>query len=295
MKIVFLCKTVTLIRMKKIAYQGVEGAYTHQAARELFPDAQYISQATFEHALDEVAEGRADSVVMPFENSMAGRVANVHQLLSRSGLIIVGEYFMSIHHCLHGIKGSIFEDITDVYSLHQGLAQCGDFIKEHNLTEVQYSDTAGAVEYIVKKNDKTCAAIASKEASDVYGSVILKENIQTDDNNVTRFLILEREGSFVEQGDDENTITSLFYKTKNIPASVYKSLSGFATAGINVIKLESDVPMTKVSDASFYLEFVGHPESKTGKQALLELGYYASEVHILGVYKKHEFRKNFEE
>ena len=278
---------------QKISYQGVRGAYTHAAARILFPDSEYTATPTFEHALEEVMEDRADIVVIPIENSTAGRVANVHLLVPASGLQIVGEYFMPINHCLHGVQGATMSDIKEVYSLHQGLAQCSKFIKENNLTEVQYSDTAGAVEYIMKKGDKSLAAIASAEASLVYGSDILKENIQTANDNVTRFLILKKDAKF--SIEKEGVITSVYYKTKNIPASVYKSLSGFATAGINVIKLESDVPMTRVANASFYLEFVGNPENEDSKQALLELGYYASEMKILGVYPKHEFRKNFED
>ena len=279
-------------KKETIAYQGVPGAYSHCAASELFPNSEHIGKGTFEEVIESVNSGEAQYAVLPIENSTAGRVATMHTLLPKSGLHIIGEHFFRVNHQLIAKKGSLLEDIKYVYSHPQALAQSSDFIKKFNLTEVPYGDTADSVSYISKLEKDDVAAIASKRAAFLNDSVcVLAEDINTNKNNVTRFVILHKE-RIDNFSSDSDLITSVFFKTKNIPSALYKSLAGFAIAGINILKLESFVPMFKNDGASFYLEFDGSANTESAKQALLELSYYASEIIILGTYKKDSFRAN---
>ncbi len=275
----------------RVAYQGVPGAYSHSAAGEVFPNSELVGHATFEEAVQAVHDGNADYAMLPIENSTAGRVASMHTLLPESGLHIVREYFFHVKHQLIGKESSELENIKRVYSHPQALAQCGDFIKQYKLEEIPFGDTAAAVKYISKPGGVGSAAIASREAAILTGGVkILAEDINTKTDNVTRFVVLYTEPKEHENVENKKLITSIFYKTKNIPAALYKSLAGLATAGINMIKLESFIPMLGNGGASFYLEFEGGADTEDAKQALLELSHYASEVKILGTYEEDEFR-----
>lgn len=275
----------------KVGYQGVDGAYSQMAAREYFgKSAETYGAPTFEHLINEVRQNRADYGFLPIENSVAGRVTDAHHLLAHSKLVVVGEHFMPIKHMLVGVKGAKLGDVKRVYSHPQALAQCSNFLKALGVEAVPFGDTADAVRHIAQKGDVSVAAVASKLAAETYpGATILRDNIQNRSDNVTRFLVIRKGNG--EEHPTGDVITSISYTVRNIPAALYKSLSGFATTGINIINLESFVPMTNGGDASFYLEFEGSPDSPMGRVAVEELGYYAKNVDVLGVYKKSPYRK----
>lgn len=274
----------------KIAYQGVAGAYSNIAAMNVYPNQEYIACETFEIAMNMVQDGNADFAMIPVENSNAGRVSDVHFLLPKTGLHIVGEYFLRIEHQLLGVKGAKLEDIKTVSSHPQALAQCSEFVKNHHLTPIARIDTAKSCDDVAKAQDKTMAAIASKLAGQIYGLDILASNIENASNNTTRFLIMSRE-NMVPEYDGSDFITSFIFKTKNIPAALYKALGGFATNGINITKLESYLLDGKFVSAQFYLEAEAHPSQKSFQNALAELNFFAEYVHILGTYPAHMKRR----
>ena len=276
--------------MLKIAYQGVAGAYSHIACTKLFPKQEYIACDTFEIAMELVNNGLADKAVIPVENSNAGRVSDVHFLLPKAGLYIVGEYFMRIEHQLLAVKGAKLENIVSAASHPQALAQCSDFLKAHNIKAVSRIDTAKSCEKIALEQDLSKAAIASKLAAEIYGLDILASNIENANNNTTRFLIMQKKESIPED-DGAKFITSIVFTTKHIPAALYKVLGGFATNGINISKLESYLLNGKFFSAQFYIEVEQHINSKALQYALSELKFFSEEYHILGCYKAHEYRK----
>lgn len=276
--------------MLKIAYQGVPGAYSHIACGKLFPKQEYIACDTFEIAMELVNNGLADKAVIPVENSNAGRVSDVHFLLPKAGLYIVGEYFMRIEHQLLAVKGAKLENIVSAASHPQALAQCSDFLKAHNIKAVSRIDTAKSCEKIALEQDLSKAAIASKLAAEIYGLDILASNIENANNNTTRFLIMQKKESIPED-DGGKFITSIVFTTKHIPAALYKVLGGFATNGINISKLESYLLNGKFFSAQFYIEVEQHINSKALQYALSELKFFSEEYHILGCYKAHEYRK----
>lgn len=276
--------------MLKIAYQGVPGAYSHIACSKLFPKQEYIACDTFEIAMELVDNGLADKAVIPVENSNAGRVSDVHFLLPKAELYIVGEYFMRIEHQLLAVKGAKLENIVSAASHPQALAQCSDFLKAHNIKAVSRIDTAKSCEKIALEQDLSKAAIASKLAAEIYGLDILASNIENANNNTTRFLIMQKKESIPED-DGAKFITSIVFTTKHIPAALYKVLGGFATNGINISKLESYLLNGKFFSAQFYIEVEQHINSKALQYALSELKFFSEEYHILGCYKAHEYRK----
>lgn len=276
--------------MLKIAYQGVPGAYSHIACGKLFPKQEYIACDTFEIAMELVNNGLADKAVIPVENSNAGRVSDVHFLLPKAGLYIVGEYFMRIEHQLLAVKGAKLENIVSAASHPQALAQCSDFLKAHNIKAVSRIDTAKSCEKIALEQNLSKAAIASKLAAEIYGLDILASNIENANNNTTRFLIMQKKESIPED-DGAKFITSIVFTTKHIPAALYKVLGGFATNGINISKLESYLLNGKFFSAQFYIEVEQHINSKALQYALSELKFFSEEYHILGCYKAHEYRK----
>lgn len=276
--------------MLKIAYQGVKGAYSHIACMNLFPNQEYVACDTFEIAMELVNNGSVDKAVIPVENSNAGRVSDVHFLLPKAGLHIIGEYFMRIEHQLLAIKGAKLEDIVSAASHPQALAQCSNFLKSHNIKAVSRIDTAKSCEKILLEQDKSKAAIASKMAAQVYGLDILASNIENADNNTTRFLIMQKDES-IPQDDGSKFITSIVFVTKHIPAALYKVLGGFATNGINISKLESYLLNGKFFSAQFYIEVEQHINSKALQYALSELKFFSEEYQILGCYKAHQYRK----
>lgn len=273
--------------MLKITYQGVPGAYSHISAQNVFPEQQYIACETFEIAMDMVQKADADFAVIPVENSNAGRVSDVHFLLPKMNLYIVGEYFLRIEHQLLALKGTNLQDVETALSHPQALAQCSEFLKKHNIKPSARIDTAKSCEDVRLWNDKSKVAIASKLAAEIYDLDILAANIENAANNTTRFLILSRQRDIPQYRDDEIFITSFIFRVKSIPAALYKALGGFATNGININKLESYLINGDFVAAQFYVEAECHPESQAFKNAFDELSFYSDgSIKVLGTYKK---------
>ncbi len=276
------------MKKTKVAIQGNLGSFSHKATNELFKDAEVLSFSTFEEAIDALVDKKADLAVIPIANSEAGRVSGVHKLIFEKNVYIIKEYFLRVRHCLISNEKVQLKDIKRIFSHPQALAQCSKFIKKNKLEEVVWSDTADSVRHIVEVNSKHAAAIAPCLAAKIYGAKILKKGIENDSQNTTRFVVLSRKAQVPRT--KKNVITSIFYSTKNIPAALFKSLSGFATEGINLIMIESFMPMKKNGKARFYLEFEGHPEDEKVARALEELKFYSQDFKILGVYKEEKHR-----
>jgi len=273
---------------KKIAFQGAHGAYSDMACRAVFPDLETLPCDSFDEAFNAVMEGRSDLAMIPVDNTIAGRVADVHHLMPQGDLFIIGEHFQLISHMLLGLPNSNIEDIKHVHSHVHAIPQCRKFLNELDVKSHVHADTAGAAKEISVVKDKTHAAIASELAAEIYGLEILQRDIEDTDHNITRFLILSADPSFPE-ADEENVITSLLFEVRNIPASLYKALGGFATNGLSMSKLESYVD-EQFQAARFYCDIEGHHESPEFELALEELGFFAKDVKLLGTYKAHPFR-----
>ncbi len=275
--------------MRKISFQGAHGAYSDIACREVFPNMETVPCDTFEEAFAAVQTGVTDLAMIPVDNTLAGRVADVHHFLPKSGLSIIGEHFLKIEHALLGVKGAKIENLKHVHSHLHALPQCRKIIKELGLKPHVHADTAGAASEVAEKNDPEHAAIASTLAGEIYGLQKLRGDVQDADHNTTRFIILSREPSVPKLDEKTTYITSFVFSVRNIPAALYKAMGGFATNGINMIKLESYVnPQFQV--AQFYVDVIGHPESRPLQLAMEELGFFAKEVTILGTYAAHSFR-----
>lgn len=275
---------------KKIAFQGTNGAYSDLACRTVFPDLETIPCASFDDVFKAVHDEKADLAMIPVDNTIAGRVADVHHLMPEGDLFIIGEHFQPIRHALLGVKGTKKEVLSHVHSHIHALPQCRKFIQDLKLTPHIHADTAGAAEEVANRGDVSHGAIASTLAAEIYGLDILQENVQDEQHNTTRFLILGPDPIVPDIDSDETIITSLIFEVRNIPASLYKSLGGFATNGLSLAKLESYVD-ENFQAAQFYLDIEGHPESRAFNLALEELGFYAKDVKFLGAYPAHEFRK----
>ena len=273
-----------------IAFQGSSGAYHEQAALKVYPDAKTLPCETFDETFQAAQSGDADLAIIAVDNTLAGRVADVHRLLPESNLHVVGEIFEPIHHALLGLKGAKIDGLTDVHSHIHALPQCQAIIKKLGLTQHVRADTAGAAQDIVKMGDPTQAAIASTLAAEIYGLDILQEEIEDASHNTTRFLFLAKEAEVPQYNGNENYITSFIFQVRNIPASLYKALGGFATNNVNMVKLESYVN-ENFEAAQFYADVVGHPEDRPLQLAMEELGFFAKDVLLLGTYKAHPFRK----
>jgi prephenate dehydratase len=273
----------------KIAFQGFPGAYSDMACREVFPGRETLPCETFGDAFTALSEGQAALAMIPVDNTLAGRVADVHHLMPKSGLYIVGEHFLRVEHALLGLPGAKISDLKHVHSHIHALPQCRKVIKELGLKPHVHADTAGAAMEIAQMKDKSHGAIASKLAAQIYGLDVLREDVQDADHNTTRFLILSREAQVPRLDEEVECITSFIFRVRNIPAALYKALGGFATNGVNMVKLESYVnPQFQV--AQFYADVIGHPESRPLQLAMEELGFFAKEVNILGTYPAHPFR-----
>lgn len=268
--------------VQKIAFQGAPGAYSDVAARAVFPSAQTLPCASFDDAFAAVASKNADLAMIPVDNTIAGRVADVHRLLPANDLFIIGEYFLPIRHHLLGLKGVKSEELRAVYSHVHALPQCRKAIARLGLAPRVHADTAGAAEEIAARGIREHAAIASDLAARIYGLEILESDIQDEDHNTTRFLILAREPEIPPENAAQ-TLISLLFEVRNLPASLYKALGGFATNGINMVKLESYID-ENFQAAEFYCEVEGHPESLAFKRAVEELGFFAKNVKFLGAY-----------
>ena len=270
--------------LNNVAFQGQYGAYSEMACKEVFPEMQTVPCENFEDAFDAVTNGTTKFAMIPIENSRAGRVADIHNLLKDSSLHIVKEYFYKVNHQLLALEEAKIEDIVTVYSHNQALSQCRNFISEHELSPITMGDTAGAAAYIANNNDIKCAAIASSLAGKMHGLKTLSNNIQDSKNNITRFVVLSSESNDPNPNDGL-ILTSCIFSLRNIAASLYKALGGFATNRVNILKLESYMLGESFTSAQFYIDIEGHPESPSVRLALEELGFFSKEVRILGVYK----------
>ena len=281
-------------RAKTISFQGEPGANSHLAIIEAYPDAEPMPCATFEDALSAISSGEADLGMIPIENSVAGRVADIHHLLPDSGLHIVGEWFLPIHHQLMAPRGAKLAEIKAVESHVHALGQCRRMIRERGIKPIVSGDTAGAARDIAERGDKTTAAIASRLAADIYGLDILIEDVEDETHNTTRFVVLAREEKWAPQGSAA-LVTTFVFRVRNLPAALYKALGGFATNGVNMTKLESYMIDGNFFATQFYADVDGHPDDKGLAFALEELKFFSREFRIVGVYPAHPFRATFSE
>ena len=274
---------------KTIAFQGMPGAYSDMACRHVHPGMATLPSRTFEDAFAAVRDGAARLAMIPIDNSVAGRVADIHHLLPDSGLFIIGEHFQRIDHQLLAVPGGTIAKLTHVHSHVHALNQCRKLIRELGVEPVVHADTAGAAAMIAEQGEVSQGAISSKLAAEIYGLDILKSNIEDAEHNTTRFLIMQSDVD-VPALDDRLMITSFVFRVKNIPAALYKALGGFATNGVNMIKLESYLVGGSFQAAQFYAEVEGHPDSGPMRRALDELATFTHEVKVLGVYPASPFR-----
>ena len=272
-----------------ITFQGAPGAYSDLACRQVHPGMTTLPMPSFEETFATVTGARAALAMIPIENSVAGRVADIHQLMPETPLHIVAEHFQRVNHHLLAPKGAALRGLKTVHSHVHALSQCRNLIGELGLVPVVHADTAGAAADIAELNDPTSAAIASQLAAEIYGLDSLKANIEDAEHNTTRFIILAREPIDPDPGDGL-VITSFLFRVRNIPAALYKALGGFATNGVNMNKLESYMVGGNFSATEFYADIEGHPDERLVKLALEELAFYSSKVKMLGVYPAHPFR-----
>ncbi len=278
-------------KTNKIAFQGEFGANSDMACRDMFPDMDPLPCSTFEDAFNAVTGGEADLGMIPIENTIAGRVADIHYLLPESHLHIVGEYFMPIHFQLMGVPGTVLDGIRTVHSHIHALGQCRNIVRDRGWSPVVAGDTAGAARQVADAKDPTMAALSPRLAADLYGLDILEENVEDTDTNVTRFVILAREPAHVvPDGPDELIVTTFVFNVRNLPAALYKAMGGFATNGVNMTKLESYQLEGKFTATQFYADIEGHPDDPGVARALEELHFFSTKVRILGAYRAHPFR-----
>ena len=272
-----------------IAYQGVPGSNSQMAATRAFPDLGTLSCASFEEAFVAVETGQAGLAMIPIENSLGGRVADIHHLLPDSSLYIVGEHFQPVHHNLVAPKGATLEGIREAHSHPQALAQCRDTLRELRIKPVAHADTAGAAQEVATRNDPAIAAISSSLAAETYDLDILRSRIEDKIGNVTRFVVMSR--TRVEPDPLVGpAMTSFVFTVRSVPAALYKSMGGFATNGVNMIKLESYISVADYSTARFYAEIEGHPAERHVDRALEELQFFTTKVKVLGTYPQNPFR-----
>ena len=273
----------------KIAFQGEKGAYSHLACLEVFPNVEATACSTFEEAFQLARDNSEYKIVIPIENSLAGRVADIHYLIPKYKLQIHAEHFQKVKHNLLGIKGSKMKDIKTVRSHAQALGQAQKFISDNKLISVISADTAGSAKFISEKKDKSEGAIASDLAAKIYNLDILKSNVEDESGNVTRFFIMGKDSKHPEL-KNKKYITSCIFKLKSIPAALYKALGGFATNGVNLCKLESFSVKNTFEQVNFYIDIEGHIEDPSLQKALEELGFHTQKLDVLGVYEAHQFR-----
>jgi prephenate dehydratase len=271
-----------------IVFQGQPGAYSHLACRQACAEFTPLPAETFEDAFACVREGRAARAMIPIDNSVAGRVADIHHLMPHCGLHIIGEHFQRVNHHLLAVPGTRLEEIREVHSHIQALSQCRRLIRELRIAPRVHADTAGAAAEVAASGRRDQAAIASRLAAETYGLTILRSDIEDAEHNTTRFIILARKA--IEPPLDEvPAITSFLFQVRNVPAALYKALGGFATNGVNMIKLESYVD-SAFNQAQFYAEILGHSAHPAVENAFEELEFFSHDVERLGVYPAHPFR-----
>ena len=275
---------------KIFSFQGVHGAYSELAGKNIYPDSKSIPCKTFEEMFESVRDKKANIAIVPIENSRSGRVGDTQRLIPESQLKIVGEYFLEVNHCLMGVPGSTLKDIKRIYSHEQGIAQCRKKIINNKKDMVIVADTAGAAKMISETNSKEDAAIASNLAAKIYNLDILESSFQDFENNVTRFLIMSNELN-IPKVNEIDLMTTLVFEVRSIPAALYKSLGGLASNGVNMTKLESYINPQGFDVAQFYMDIEGHPSNRNVKLALEEMKFFCKHIDILGVYKMSDFRK----
>jgi prephenate dehydratase len=277
------------VTARRIAYQGEPGANSHIVCQQHHPDAEAVACASFEDVFAAVTGGDADLAMIPIDNSIAGRVADIHHFLPTSGLHIVGEHFLRIQFMVMGVPGTTLETVRTVHSHVHALGQCRKIIGQHGWTPIVSGDTAGAAREIAEAADVSSAAIAPPLAAEIYGLDILAADVEDEDHNTTRFVELSREPVRAPQGAGP-VVTTFIFNVRNLPAALYKALGGFATNGVNMTKLESYMVGGEFTATQFLAEVDGHPDDPHVARALEELGFFTTETRVLGVYPADPFR-----
>jgi prephenate dehydratase len=274
---------------QRVAYQGERGANSHLACREVFGELEAAACATFEDALAAVKTGEARYAMIPIENSVAGRVADIHHLLPGAGLFIVGEHFLRVRHQLLAVPGASLDTVKKALSHTQALGQCRVTLRRLGIEPVPEADTAGSARLVAEARDPKLAAIASSLAAEIYGLEILARDIEDEQHNTTRFLMLAAQPGNARAGDGP-VVTTFIFRVRNVPAALYKALGGFATNSVNMTKLESYQLDGRFVATMFYADVEGHPDDPPVARALEELGFFSTEVHILGAYPASPYR-----
>ncbi len=274
----------------KITYQGERGSNSHIACREVFPQYDAVACRTFEDVIASVESGEAKLAMIPVENTIAGRVGDIHHLLPETSLHMIGEHLMRIKFQLMAPEGAKLDGIKEAYSHVMALGQCRNFLRKHEIAAVTAADTAGAARQVAEQNDPSCAAIAPALAAQEYGLDILAWDIEDAAHNTTRFVIMAPEPAEMDPQDGK-AITAFLFQVRNIPSALYKALGGFATNGVNMTKLESYQIEGSFAASQFYAEIEGHPDERSVQLALEELGFFSNSLKILGVYPRHPARE----
>jgi prephenate dehydratase len=269
--------------MRKIAFQGEPGAFSHAATHALFPADEALPCVTFEDTIAAVQKGKAEYGVVPVENSLYGRITDIYHLLPESGLHITGEHFLRIEMNLLGVPGTELKDIKAVQSLSVALGQCRKFITKHKLKTINAVDTAGSAREVAEKGDRSVGAIASRFAAEVYGLDVIAANVEDAAHNTTRFLVISKTPEEPAPGSDKVKTTFVF-RVRNVPAALYKAMGGFATNGVNMTKLESYMLDGSFTATQFYADIEGHPSDRSVQLAFEELRFFTDHFRILGVY-----------
>jgi len=274
----------------RISYQGEPGANSHLAAQEAFPELEAVACPTFEDALAAVKSGEALYAMIPIENSVAGRVADIHHLLPGAGLFIVAEHFLRVRHQLMALPGATLDTIKRVMSHTQALGQCRNTLRKLGLKPVPEADTAGSARMVAESKDLSIAALASRLAAEIYGLNILKPDMEDQKHNTTRFVVLAKDPDDAEP-DEGPVVTTFLFRVRNVPAALYKALGGFATNGVNMTKLESYQEEGTFNATMFFADIEGHPAERSVQLALEELSFFSTEIKVLGTYPASPYRK----
>ncbi len=273
----------------KIAFQGMPGAYSDMACRAAYPGMESLPCPSFETAVEAVRGGAVTLAMLPIENSVAGRVADIYHLLPHTGLRIIGEHFEPVSHLLLGSTGAKIDSVRRVHSHIHALSQCRKMFLDRGFEPVVHADTAGAAKEVGERGDPTEAAIASRLAAEIYNLKVLLENIEDDTHNTTRFIVMARD-AIDPDPDSGPTLTTFVFRVRNVPAALYKCLGGFATNGVNMTKLESYMVAGDFVATEFYADIEGHPSSRSVTLALEELEFFCDKLEILGVYPAADYR-----
>lgn len=277
--------------IRRIAYQGEPGANSHIACLQARPDFEPLPCPTFEDAFAAVEAGQAELAMIPVENTIAGRVADIHHILPHTSLHMIGEHFLPIRFQLIGLPGTQLSDIRVARSHIMGLGQCRAFLRRHGIAAQTAADTAGAAREVAEAADPSIGAIAPRLAAEVYGLTILAENIEDAAHNMTRFVLMGRRPLSLEPGGADVVVTAFLFQVRNVPAALYKALGGFATNGVNMTKLESYQVGGSFMASQFYAEIEGHPQDRPVMLALEELGFFSTQLRVLGVFPGHPERR----